>query len=336
MMGVGKGFTVRRLKWVVAAGILVAVVIGGYYYYQQVKYYPETDDAYVEAHIVNIAPQVTGKVAAIAVQNHEAVKQGQLLFTIEPDQYQYALEKARANVKLEEAQVVSSQQAIAAAKAKVVEAQANLFIAESDAKRILELVAEKQAAPQEGDQAEGRLRAAKASVLAAKAAVLQANADLGIEKAQVLAAKADEKMAALNLQHTRITAPTSGVISNFTLRAGAMAVAGQALFAIVDTSHWWVDANYKETDMNRIQSGQLAYISIDMYPGHVFTGRVDGISRGSGTTFSLLPAENATGNWVKVTQRFPVKIVIPTDQLQAQYPLRVGASVNVSIDTVKA
>ena len=144
-------------------------------------------------------------------------------------------------------------------------------------------------------------------------------------------AKTALEQAALNLAYTNIMAPTDGELAQFTLRPGQTVTAYQGLFSLIGDNTWWVMANMKETNLNRIRVGQKATIYVDLYPSHSFHGIVKSISPGSGSSFDLLPAENATGNWVKVTQRFPVKIAI-TD-LDPHYPLRIGASCSVVIDT---
>lgn len=137
--------------------------------------------------------------------------------------------------------------------------------------------------------------------------------------------------AQLNLKYTHITAPTSGFIANLTLRQGDTVTAYQQLFALIDNQSWWVQANFKETQLTRIRPGQSATIKVDMYPRRTFSGRVMSISSAAGASFSLLPPENASGNWVKVTQRFPVKVLITAHD--PRYPLRLGASSTVTINT---
>lgn len=149
--------------------------------------------------------------------------------------------------------------------------------------------------------------------------------------AAVHAAEAELNQAKLNLSYTQVKAPADGYVSNFSLRPGDMLAQGDAEFALVESDSWWVQANYKETDLNKIRVNQPATIKIDMYPGQTFQGVVESISRGSGAVFSLLPAENATGNWIKVTQRFPVRIHIKN--ANPKFPLRVGASSVVTIST---
>lgn len=178
--------------------------------------------------------------------------------------------------------------------------------AENSAKRTASLVKSGHASPSTNDDAQTKLASATAAV----------------EQAQ------------LNLQFTRITAPASGTLINFNVRVGSSITQGNMLFALIEAQQWWIDANYKETQLVDIRPGQIATIKLDMYPKQILKGTVAQISHGSGSAFSLLPFENATGNWIKVTQRFTVKIIIKTVD-STEYPLRVGASASVTIDTRK-
>ena len=173
---------------------------------------------------------------------------------------------------------------------------------------------------------------ATAAVTAAQANLEEAQNALGMVGAQnaaVQVARARLRQANLDLERTRVTAPTSGTVANLTLRPGGTVQAGVPLFAIVDDAHFWVDANFKETQIDRIVPGQAAVIRVDIYPGREFRGEVESLSAGSGTVFSLLPPQNATGNWVKVIQRVPVRVrVLAPDP---QYPLRIGTSARVEV-----
>jgi membrane fusion protein (multidrug efflux system) len=190
-------------------------------------------------------------------------------------------------------------------QAALEQAEAQLIQAEKNAARITRLVALDYAPKSAGDDATAALEVAKAAAARAK----------------------------LNLEFTHVIAPADGTLVNFTLRVGSAVAPNFILFSLVEDNQWWIDANYKETQLTRIHPGQTASIRVDLYSDHVFRGHVEQISRGSGSAFSLLPPENATGNWVKVTQRFPVKIVF--DTLDSHYPMRVGASATVTIDTTK-
>ncbi len=330
MKAIPKSLQLKLLALVLS---IIIIVIAVMLYMRYSTLNPSADDAYVQANIVYVAPQVEGKIKTLAVQNLQTVKSGQLLFEIDPAQYQYAVNQADAQWKLQLAQELADEEAIKVAQAQLVQAQATQYVSQQKANRILALVNQGLASKEEGDEVQGSLNVDTATVQASQEQVLQAQQNLAVQKMQVKAAYAQLLQAQLNLQRTKVYATTDGYIENMTLRPGSVVGAGQTLFAIVDSTEWWVDANYKEVDLQRIKPGQSATITLDMYPGHVFKGTVAFISSGSGSTFSLLPAENATGNWVKITQRFPVKVIIPQSEWSASYPLRVGASATVRVDT---
>lgn len=317
--------------WVI---LLVTLIIGGYFYYQYTALYPSTDDAYVQANTVQIAAQVTGPVKNIYVQDNQLVKKGQLLFMIDPAPFQYALNKAQANLQVTQQNVQVEQDEVATAKAELTQATANYEVAKQNEPRTVELAKIGQVSAAEGVAASGALKTAKASMVAAQTKLQQAIENLGksgANNAELLATKASVDQAELNLQYTKVYAPGNGYLVNFNLRPGTMVTANAPLFALVENNQWWIAANYKETDLARIKSNQKATIVLDSYPNHNFKGYVQSISSGSGAAFSLLPPENATGNWVKVTQRFPVKVII-TDP-NPKFPLRMGASATVTINT---
>jgi membrane fusion protein (multidrug efflux system) len=202
------------------------------------------------------------------------------------------------------------QIAVDKAAAAVSAQQAAVLLADQNSKRIFPLVKMGQATKSLGDQTQSQLDSAKAELAADQALLAQAK---------------------LNLAYTRVIAPRNGIVTQFTIQPGNNIVANTTLFMLVEQDHFWVDANFKETQLARIKSGQPATIILDMYPKHHFVGIVDAVSSASGSVFSLLPPENASGNWVKVTQRFPVKIMIQTPD--PNYPLRAGATATVKIDT---
>ncbi len=314
--------------------LVIALAIGGYFYIEHKKYFPSTDDAYIQANIINIAPQVTGEVNRVYVQNQQYVKKGQLLFTLNPKPFNDALNKAEAKLDTTTHQVKAAGAGIIAAQALVEERQAELNNTQKNTRRILTLVKRRLFAKASGDKAIRQLKVAEASLKAAKSKLAQAKAELGDpgeSNARIRAAKAAVSRAKLNIKYTRISAPNDGYLIKFNLRSGTEVTAYRQLFALIETNQWWVNANFKETDLERIRMGQKATIQVDMYPSITFNGVVTSISRGSGASFSLLPPENATGNWVKVTQRFPVRIKIVNPD--PNHPLRIGSSVNVTINT---
>ncbi len=250
-------------------------------------YYVSTDDAYLNANVVQITPRISGKVIRLNISNNQYVQKGELLFSIDPEPYQLAIDAAQAELKLSEAELEN---------------------ASATQQRTLSLVKKKFLSQQEGDNVIAHFKIAHARVEQAKANLAQAY---------------------LNKKYTNITAPTSGWVSSVTLRAGDIVSINQPLFALISDDEFWVDANFKETEMEAVKPGQQATITTDLYPHHPFKGVIESISSGSGTAFSLLPPQNATGNWVKVTQRIPVRIRVldPT----SQYPLRIGISATVTV-----
>ncbi len=202
------------------------------------------------------------------------------------------------------------QIAVDHAKANLASAEANLVLAQQNAIRTLKLVEIHQSAQSAGDDVSSKLANAKATVTLYQAELAKAQ---------------------LDLSYTNIIAPADGVITQFALRPGNYVRADNTLFMLVEQDHFWVDANFKETQLTYIRPKQRATIVLDMYPSKTFTGYVDAVNTASGSQFSLLPPENASGNWVKVTQRFPVKIII--DKLYPNFPLRVGATAEVTVDT---
>ncbi len=203
--------------------------------------------------------------------------------------------------------------AVNKADANVIAKQAALVLAQQNAARILHLVQIDQASKAAGDQAQSQLDSAKADLMASQAQLAQAK---------------------LDLEHTHIIAPNTGIVTQFVLRPGNNVVADTTLFMIVIEHDFWIDANFKETQVARIKPGQPVKVILDMFPHHTFHGVVDAVSSASGSVFSIMPPENASGNWVKVTQRFPVKILIE-DQNPA-FPLRAGSTATVTIDTSQA
>jgi len=326
---------ITKTHWLIWGSAIIAIFIGLFFYWQHEQAFPSTDDAYVQAHVVNIAAQVTGPVDVINIKNNQSVTQGQLLFSIDNRPFKIALASASANLDQIKHNIKANEQTVAIANAALKQRQAQLVLAQKDTKRTFALVKQKLASEAEGDQAESNLKVAESAVIAAQKSLQQAIAQLGNtgpQNAGLRIAQAAVDKATLELSYCIVKAPTDGNVTQFSLRPGSMIEAGQPLFSIIASTTWWVAANYKETDLARIKPSQKATITLDLYPDHTFHGHVDSISFGSGAAFALLPPENATGNWVKVTQRFPVRVDID-DAANPKYPLRLGASATVAIDT---
>jgi len=266
---------------------ILLLLVGAIIYWWYSQRYVSTNDAYVGANVVQIAPQVSGRVTQLNIKNNQYIAKDAILFTIEQTPFTVANNKAQAELTM--------------ALAKQQNAQRT-------SERILELVNKKLMPAQNADNVTADLQSANAAVQQAQA---------GVAAAQ------------LNLQYTTISAPTSGWVSNVSLRVGDTVTMDRPVFALISDNEFWVDANFKETDLEYIKPGQKADIDVDMYSNQTFHGVVESISGASGSAFSLLPPENATGNWVKVTQRVPVRVKVI--DLKTDEPLRIGTSANVTI-----
>jgi len=282
-----------------------------------------TDDAQVDGHIVPILPKVGGFVAEVRVDENRQVKAGDTLVVLDDRDYRVRLAQAEADLSVALASV-SNQSRVGQAEAQVEQAQANALKARADLERIKPL-AEKQIVPQQQlDAAEAAARAADAALAAAQAALTGADA-------RVAAVRAARDQAALNLSYTRITAPASGVVSKKTVEVGQLVQAGQPLMSVVPLEDVWLTANLKETQIEDVKPGDPADFTVDAYPGIHFQGHVESLSPATGARFSLLPPDNATGNFTKVVQRVPVRV--RPDRVDPAHPLRPGMSVVVTIKT---
>lgn len=325
----------KLVKWGIAAVVLLAAIVAGVFYWIQSQHYVTTENAYVNANRIDIAAQVSGPIVAIHVRDQQTVKKGELLVEIDPRPYQIAVDSAQAQLELAYQTTSQESAAVAGARAQVTQRQAELRNAQSNERRVRDLIERKLISQQSAEAMITEAETAQAAVHAADANLQQALSALGEagkRNATVRAAIARLDQAKLDLEYTRIFAPASGLIANFGLRPGSSVQTGIVLFAIISDEEYWVDANFKETELDQIRSGQRATVRLDMYRDHEFQGVVESVSAGSGTAFSLLPAQNATGNWVKVTQRVPVRVrVVNPDP---DYPLRIGttAKVRVALD----
>lgn len=320
----------KKLKVLIALVGVAVIAAGAWAYYGYRATHPNTADAYVGMHVVRLAPQVSGPLAEVRVHTHQAVKAGDVLLTIDPRPFQLAVDAAQARLQAATEAKDASDAAVSAAMAELDAAKAKYREASAHAKRVITLAREGTVSRDERDAAAAASRTTLQAVHSAEAqlAAARAKARLAGGDGEVAAARAALEQAKLDLSHTQVVAPADGVVGDFDLRPGGFVAAGQPVMALVETEEVWVEANYKETEVGVIKPGQQATISVDMLPDRQFKGEVMSLSPASGAAFSLLPPENATGNWVKVTQRFPVRIRIldPTPEL------RIGASASVTVD----
>jgi membrane fusion protein (multidrug efflux system) len=329
----------RVIRWtLLLIGPIAAILIGGYIYYSGGRY-ASTDNAYIKADKVTLGAEVSGVIAGVPVAENEDVAAGDVLFRLDDSQYRVKLAKAEADL----AEVVSS---IASTKANYREMQAELGSARGDAnyaktewQRQAGLKGTSAASKMKLDAARHDLETARHKVaviseqLKAIRATLAGGVDVPVERnPRYQAAKADRDLAELNLQHTLVKAPFSGVVRNVP-KVGRYVSAGEGAISLVADKRFWIEANFKETELTYIRPGQPVSISVDTYPDQTWTGKVDSISQATGAEFAILPAQNATGNWVKVVQRIPVRIAVKTEGDGDGPDLRSGMSSSVEIDT---
>jgi membrane fusion protein (multidrug efflux system) len=306
-----------------------------------------TNDAYVEARVVRISPKVSGQVISLRVDDNDVVKAGDLLLEIDPVDYQAKVDQATAAVTASESAVEQAKATVLRAEANVGEAQAAARAAAIESKRRASDYRRYAAMGTDGvsaqqvetakhamDAADDQTIAAEKKAVAAAAEWNVAKTNIGSAEAQVAAAKAQLRFAQLQLQYTKVYAPESGRITKRNVESGAFISAGQPLFAIVRTERWVV-ANFKEVQLSRMRSGQSVEVKVDSFPDTPLRGHVQSLQSGTGSRFELLPPENATGNWVKVVQRLPVKIVLEPGQPDVER-LEPGMSAEVSVDTRKS
>jgi membrane fusion protein, multidrug efflux system len=350
-------FWKRRPVIVVGTLGLAWLLFLGLHYVARSFTHESTDDAFLSADIGSIAPRVAGQVKRVCVNDNQPVKAGEMLVEIDPRDYavqvaqkQAALKAAEANVKLLEAsiQLLGTQVGTAQATAKKSEAeaaadQANADRAEADLKRAEGLIQNRTISPQEFDAAKAAAASATATLKAGQEKAVSDRTKIDETRAQLEAGRraweraqaqasqsgVDVQQADLNLSYTRVTAPQDGRVTRKAVQDGDYVQAGQRLMALV-SGEIYVVANFKETELRGIRPGQPVKITVDSVGGHAFAGHVDSIQAGSGAAFSLLPPENAVGNYVKVVQRVPVKILF--DQpIEAGHVLGPGMSVVPSV-----
>ncbi|UIP30530.1 HlyD family secretion protein [Photobacterium sp. TLY01] len=338
--------TSSRLPLIITLTLGLIAVSAGSYWYGYGRYFETTDNAYLQGEITNISPKVAGYIQASYVSDNDSVKAGQLLATIDDRDYQAALEKAKANLMVTQAAVAHlnaqfslQKTVIRQSASQVSSAQAALERAKQQDSRARSLLAKNYSSQDEVDDASSHLKvsaaefeAAKASLQAAKDQLLVLNSQKSQAEASVQEARVQVKQAELDLSYTRIYAPVDGIVGKRSLRIGLYVQPGMPLLSLVPSRDVWIEANFKETQLANIHQGQHVEVELDAYPGQTLDGVVDSFSPATGAKFALLPPENATGNFTKIVQRVPVKIVIPhPEQLAGQ--LLPGLSVVATIDT---
>ena len=337
------------------AALAVALALGvagaadfGHYYLSTGRYLETTDDAYVKADSTIVAPKVSGYLAEVLVADNEPVKAGQLLARIDDRDFRAALDQARADVAAADAavhnldaQIELQQPIIKQQAAEVDAAEANLKFAQQERTRYDDLMKSGSGTVQRAQQTDAALRAQTAQLLQGKAGPDAANKKIEVlsterakADAQLAHARAVEQQATLNLSHTQITAAVEGTVGARSLRVGQYVQAGTQLMAVVPLDAVYVVANFKETQLTHVRDGQPVELRVDSFHSTKLRGHVDSLSPASGLEFALLPPDNATGNFTKIVQRVPVKIVLDDHSLNGL--LRPGMSAEPTVDTKSA
>jgi membrane fusion protein (multidrug efflux system) len=326
-----------RLPLLIAGPVIVLAL--AVYFYMSGGRYEKTDDAYVMAARTPISANVPGRVVELAVHDNQTVHRGDLLYRLDDAPFRIYVEEAQAQLATATLQVESLKATYLQRQADLASAQETLAFQQSELDRQKRLIASGIASQAQVDRAAHALDEARSRLTGMQHEITGVIAQLGgnpqIEPAKhpaVLQAQAALDRARLNLSYTRITAPSDGIVTRVEqLQIGSYVAASTPVFALVSTHDVWLEANFKEDQLGHMRAGQAASIRIDSYPGRTFKGKVASVSPGTGSQFSMLPAENATGNWVKVVQRLPVRIEL--EDLDPAYPLHAGLSANVNVDT---
>ena len=341
--------TIRRAAFGLAATLgIAAIAYFGHYYLTTGRYLETTDDAYVKADSTIIAPKVSGYIAKVLVADNEKVEAGQLLARIDDRDFETALNEAKADVAASEAAVsnlnaqIELQEPLIQQQAAEVDAsEANLKFAQEERTRYDGLMKSGSGTVQRAQQTDAALRAQAARLQQGRSGLIAANKRIEVlstERAKAVAqldhARAVERQAALNLSYTRITAPVDGTVGARSLRVGQYVQAGTQLMAIVPLDAVYVVANFKETQLTHMRGGQPVELYVDSFQSTKLKGHVDSLAPASGLEFTLLPPDNATGNFTKIVQRVPVKIVL--DDRRPGGLLRPGMSAVPTVDTKSA
>ena len=336
--GVARGVGRVALRMVLLVVIPLAAVLVGVYIYAESGRYVTTENAYIKSNVIAISSDVSGRVEWVGVDDSTLVRQDQILFRLDQRPFAIALDRSEAELDMVRTQIKHLRTDYHEAVAQVAEEEERVNFLTRQLARQKQLKDRKLASEQAYDVAAHDLSLAERRVHVLRQRVrralqsLDGNPDMEVEKhARFQRARAERDQAAIALANTTIEAPTDGFVSNMKLQAGEYVEEGQAVFSIIEHGKVWVEANLKETQLTHVLEGQLASITVDAYPGVLWPATVAAIAPATGAEFSVLPPQNATGNWVKVVQRIPV--LLDVEQPPEGNPLRAGMTVTVSIDT---
>jgi len=324
--------------WII---FIISIIILLIFYYALLdRYTPYTDDAYIQTYVVQVAPQVEGRVVGVYVKNNQYVQEGQKMFSLDPRPYEYTVQQLKATLVQTRQEVDQLKSAVQYAEQGVKEAEANLVYAQRQYNDLVPLAEKNYIAQLELDSARDQLQSGQAQLNQAKAELLSAEQALEYtidgEYAIIREIESQLSYAEYNLAQTTVYAPSDGYITNLQLVNGSYLDIGDQVLTFVDDENWWVVANFKENSIGRIREGQDAEIALSMYPGKIFKARVEnadwGVSAGQGVPSGDLPDVENPEDWFTLSQRFPVRLKITTLD-EEKYPLRVGATVSVAVNS---
>lgn len=327
----------KSKKWIGLVVIVlgtVALAVAGWLHWTHGQKFPSTDNAYVGGDVYAVASRVPGTLVAVNFKENGRVEAGQVMAELDPADFEMAIARAEAEAAKAQAALALDEAQIAGAEAQLLVARSEAEQARADRDRYATLEERGSAAGRQSETARTAAAVAEAQVTAATKALAAARAKLGVDQKAVAKAEAELANARLQRGYCTITAPASGLVADKSAQPGQVIAPGQPLCRVapLEGEHLWVDANFKETQLHRIAVGQEVEVEVDAVPGHAFKGRVADLGAGTGASFALLPPENASGNWVKIVQRLPVRIaLLPGDAELAR--LRLGLSCKVSVDT---
>ncbi len=326
----------RQRGFLILAAVIIIAGLGyGAYWFFDARFYESTDDAYVSGNIVAVTSRENATVMALHADNTQSVRRGQLLMEMDPSVVNVNLQAAEANLARTVRAVNGAFSHADTSRAQVSQAEVALSLARTDYQRRQQAAADGAVSAEELAHARDSVRAAEAAVAAARGGHEQTLSQIqGTDVANnpdVLAAEATLRNAVIARSHMKIVAPVDGVVAQRTVQLGQQVAAGTPLLAVVSLDHVWIDANFKEVQLQDMRVGQPVTVTADIYGGKVtYHGHVEGLGAGSGSAFALLPPQNASGNWIKIVQRVPVRIALDPKEL-AEHPLRIGLSVNAQV-----
>ena len=327
----------KWLSFAVIVLVLAAAVIAGMRYWKHAQLFPDTEDAYVSGDVFAVSSRVPGTLLAVEVTENQAVKRGDVIATLDPRDFDKQIEEARTALAEARSGVATIHAQIAQAEAKSQADASKLQLARINLERFAGLYERNSVPKQRYDEAVNAEQVASADLGASSKALAAVQANLGVAEQRIKLQEVRLSNAELMRSYCTIASPIDGVVSKKSAEAGQVVAPGQPLCAVVplEGDHVWVEANFKENELRLIRVGQPVTFHTDVNPDRVYRGRVASLSAGTGAAFSLLPPENATGNWVKVVQRLPVRVAVDPDSNRDQ-SLRLGLTVHVVVDTQAA